>query len=303
MIADFRNIDWQEELSVAENTEMLTAPDLVDRLLVRREAVDHGINLPWLKTHGNVKLREGEIAMLGGYSGHFKSTVAAQIALGALAQGFKVGIASLELLAEDVIEQMVEIGAGRERPPASYVRDFAEWCANSLFIYDRTDSIRPDEAIQMVIAFAKYRGCNLVVLDALMMMGVTDDVNKEAEFTRVLGAVAKKFKVAILLVHHVRKPMGDGGEKKVPGKYDFIGSSHLVNIAATIIMVWHNKEKAYQRRAGLDFDDEAPDLLITVVKQRNQAYEGRTGYWQHDSSRAFCESRARQLDRIDQHWR
>lgn len=302
MITDFRNIDWQEELSAAESGDMLTPDHLVDRVLARRNALDNGISLPWAKLQGLIKLREGEIVMLGGYSGHFKSTISTQIALSALAQNYRVGIASLELLAEDVIEQMVEIGAGRMQPPDDYVRRFASWGSDKLFIYDRTDSIRPDEAIQMTIAFAKYRGCKLVVLDALMMMGVTDDVNKEAEFTRALAAVAKRFKVCILLVHHVRKPMGDGGEKRVPGKYDFIGSSHLVNIASTILMIWHNKDKAYQKNAGAQFDDLLPDLLVKVAKQRNHHYEGVTGYWQHDSSRGFCETSNRKLEPIDQHW-
>ena len=249
------------------------------------------------------KLREGEVVMMGGYSGHFKSTLSTQISLGAMRQGFKVGLASLELLADDVMEQFVEIGSGRVRPPLDYVAQFANWADGKLHIYDKTDTIQPDEALQMVIAFAKYRGCKLVVLDALMMMGVTDDVNREAEFTRKLAQVAKRFKICILLIHHVRKPMGDGGEKKIPGKYDFIGSSHLSNIASSIILVWHDKEKAYQKNDGLPVDDQQPDLLIKVAKQRNHHYEGVSGYWQHGSSRAFCSTNQRNLDPIDREWK
>jgi len=301
---DFRDINVAEELAACETSDMLAPIDLVARVEARRAAKDHGIQLPWSKLSGLFSLRSGEVVLLGGYTGHFKSTITTQIGLAALRQGFNVGVASLELLAEDVVEQYAEMSAVCAEPPMKYVSAFAEWASGRLHIYDRVDAIRPDEAIQMVIAFAKYKRCKLVVLDALMMMGVCDDLERERDFTQTLAAVAKKFGICVLLVHHVRKPDRDG-EAKVPGKYDFIGSSHLANVAASIVIVWHDKRKA--EKAALiargieveDFDDDRPDMLFKVAKQRYAAYEGSVGLWRHERCRAFCGSSARQIAHTD----
>jgi len=301
MTVDFRDINVNEELAETEAIEMLSANDLIDRLESRRSQHQIGINTPWAKLHGLFAFRPGEMVLMGGYTGHFKSTITTQVGLSAMQQGYSVGVASLELLAEDVIEQYAEIAATRSGPPLDWVKRFAGWCEGRLHIYDRVDAIKPDEAIQMTIAFAKYRGCQLVVLDALMMMGVCDDLERERDFTQTLAAVAKKFNICVLLVHHVRKPQGEAGENRIPGKYDFIGSSHLANIAASILIVWHDKRKAAKRNLldqGIsidDFDDKKPDLVVKVAKQRYHKFEGSAGLWQHERCRAFCSNQDRRL--------
>lgn len=296
---DFRDININEELSLAESADMLVAGDLIERLERRRNEMSSGINFPWEKLRDRISMKAGELTLLGGYSGHFKSTISSMIGLSAMRQGHKVGIASLELLAEDVVEQYAELAAANFRPPMNYVRAFSDWASDRLSIYDRTDMISPSEAIQMVIAFAKHRGCQLIVLDALMMMGVTNDVTAEGQFAQTLVAVAKKFKVHILLIHHVRKPQSERGEEIVPGKYDFLGSSLIGNVSQNIIIVWHDKVKAAKRAAGAEFDDDRPDLLIKVCKQRNGRYEGTTGYWQSDKCRGFSSGSSRRIPPLE----
>ena len=55
--------------------------------------------------------------------------------------------------------------------------------------------------------------------------------------------------MAIVVVHHMRKSQGPEGEKRVPGRESFIGSSHLVNAAAAVLILWQNDESAKPRRA------------------------------------------------------
>lgn len=301
MNVDFRDINVNEELAEIEASDMLSSRDLVQRVEQRRNARNEGINPPWSKLEGLFAFRPGEMVLMGGYSGHFKSTITTQIGLSALRQGYKVGVASLELLAEDVVEQYAEIAATCSEPAMDWVRRFAEWADGKLHIYDRVDAIKPDEAIQMTIAFAKYKGCKLIVLDALMMMGVCDDLERERDFTQTLAAVAKKFKICVVLVHHVRKPQGEQGEHKIPGKYDFIGSSHLANIASSILIVWHDKRKSAKLRLieqGMqidDYDDTKADMVVKVAKQRYHKYEGSVGLWQHTKCRGFCSTQLRKL--------
>lgn len=287
-----------KEILVAEETadlqhhRIVNADTLYSRLSSYREMKDTGINLPWAKCEGRILLRPQELVLMGGYSGHMKSTVAAQIAFNAVSQGIHVGIASLELPAVEVMEQFGEFAADNYRPPIPFMEKMKNEINPYLHIYDVIDTIPPETALQMTIALARDMGCKLIVLDALMMMGPSGDYEQEQKFSQRLAAIAKRYKTCILLIHHVRKPDGANGEARIPGKYDFIGSSHLANISSSIIVVWHDKEKAYMVNTGRDnddsFDDSKPDLVLYVCKQRNHKFEGKLGLWQSKRSRTFC---------------
>ena len=131
------------------------------------------------------------------------------------------------------------------------MRRFGYWANEKIFFYDKVDSITPNEALQMIIGLRKFHGCDLVVLDALMMVaGMGDDLEAEKLFTQRLAEVCKAFDVCVLLVAHMRKPAGGEGEKKTPTKFDFLGSSNILNVASSAILIHDNKEKAYARSQG-----------------------------------------------------
>lgn len=302
MKVDFTDIELNSSLSIAESSDVVQTHQLIDRVIKRRTELDQGIRLPWPKVADAVKLRAGEMILMGGYSGHFKSTLASQMGLCALQQGYKVGIASLELVAEDTVEHYAEIAAAstKGRPPIDWVRRFATWAQDKLFFYDRVDAIEPDIAIQMVLALILHKGCKLIVLDALMMMGVCDDLERERRFCQTLQAIVKKHKVTVLLIHHMRKP-GQGGEAVVPGKYDFIGSSHIANMSPSIFICWHDKrQNALKQMVEMgaqvdDFDPDKRDMLFSVVKQRNGKFEGQFSLWSANGNRGFSENPRRRF--------
>lgn len=303
---DFRRIDVMEELAEVESTDVLNPNDLVHRVAqARQRKFERCIEMPWAKLDKTrFALRPREVCLLGGFSGHFKSTVSTQIALGAIRQGYRVGIASLELPAEDVIESFCDIAAASNQPPMDWVSTFASWADQKLFLYDRTDGISPESAIQLTIAFKKFFGCDLVILDALMMMGVCQDPEKEQAFTQTINRVAKSFDMHVMLVHHMRKPEGRDGESRMPDKASFIGSSHIVNVSQNIVIVWHDKDKAAKFHAGaLDpiEDAEKPDFKLHVAKQRGSRFEGRVALWQHKNSRGFCGTPQRLLKPMEFH--
>lgn len=292
-----------KEIRVAEETadlqhhRIVSAKTLYERLPQHRQVKSDGVKLPWNKADGRIMLRPKELVLMGGYSGHFKSTVAAQIAFHAIEQKVSVGIASLELPAEEIMEQFGEFAANRQLPPLPFMEKMQQSVDPYLHVYDVVDVINPETALQMVVALARDKGCKLIILDALMMMGASDDYQQEQKFSQRLAAIAKRYETCILLIHHVRKPEGHNGEAKIPGKYDFIGTSHLANISSTIITIWHDKEKAYKKNTGQtdddSFDDSRPDLVFFVCKQRNHKFEGKLGLWQSDTSRTFCETHHR----------
>lgn len=322
---DFRNIDIQASIADMESLDMRPAGQLAERTIKRRSEVDTGLPLPWLKLHGHLTLRKRELVLLGGYTGHFKTTITSQIGAYAMREGHKVGVCSLELNAEDIIEQFAEISATCPRPPEEWLTRYCDWANDKLVIYDRLDSIKPHDAIRMAIKFAKPEkpendkdgaglGCRVIILDCLMMMGVCDDLEREREFVQTLKRVAAKFEVTIILVHHMKKPQGETGEHSAPGKYQFNGSSHISNTPDTILVAWHDKRQAALRAKvedmGVDdenYDSSKRDMLLSCVKQRNGKYEGAISLWQAGhtkmdrwvSCRAFVDRADRKIKAFD----
>ena len=221
---DYKNIKIQEELADGELDVVVNPDSLVQRVLDRRKSLREGIRLPWAdfqKDTCDFKLHKGTLNMVGGYTGHGKSTLTSQMALYAMRQGHKVGIASLEMFPEDVLEQFCEMAQLQAHPKRDYLEAFSSWARGKLFLYDRIDSIKPEEAIQMSIAFAKFCGCNLIVIDALMMIqGVSGDNVIEQEFSQTLSQVAKNSRLRYYLSIMLGSPVLLTGRVK-SGKYEF----------------------------------------------------------------------------------
>ena len=131
------------------------------------------------------------------------------------------------------------------------------------------------------------------------MVGLGDDLEQEKLFTQRLAEVAKAFDVCVLLVAHLRKPAGGEGEKKVPSKFDFLGSSNILNVSSSAVLIHDNKEKAYARSQGEEVDDSYGDTKFIVAKQRYAPYEGVVHLYKHDKCRALCNNAQRMYRPID----
>ena len=302
MKIDFKSIDVAKRLKAVAHTDIVSPADHQERFYEWRKAQnDQGIEMPWDKMIGRFSIKPSTLTMLAGYSGHFKSTICAQIILSAMRQGKKVGMASLELELPQIMEQLISIAATTEGAAEGWERKFMEWTRDKLYVYDRVDAIAPEDATSMTYAF-KDMGCDLVVIDALMMCGLeNENYGAERDFAQVMQAIAKSESLAVILVHHARKPNGQSGEEKMPSKYDSMGSSYLVNIVNNIIMVWHDKKKSHEAESGGVFDDDKPDMVVTIAKHRGGKFEGSVGLWQHKKCRGFCSTSRRRLSPVEFH--
>ena len=301
----FASLDVAEELSYA-SLDRITAPgDLVDRALTMQDRATAGIKMPWSRLKNLFTLRPGELVLLGGMSGHGKSAVAVQLALHAVTQtkpngeGYKAGICSLEMPAEYAFHQMAQIAGCKKDPHEHWMRRVGYYLNDKMFFYDKVDSMSPTECLQMAIGMKKFNGVDLLVIDGLMMIGLDDDLQQQKIFTQRLAEVAKAFDICILLIAHLRKPAGPDGERKAPSKHDFLGSSNILNVASSAILVHQDKEKAYLRNAGMEVDDNYGDTKFIVAKQRYAPYEGITHLWAHDECRALCNNSQRMYRPID----
>lgn len=301
----FASLDVAEELSYA-SLDRITAPgDLVDRAMTMNDRATSGIQMPWSRLSGLFTLRPGELVLLGGMSGHGKSALANQLALHSVTQKkpngehYKAGICSLEMPAEYVFHQMSGIAGCVSDPHEHWMRRVGYYLNDKMFFYDKVDSMTPTECLQMAIGMRKFNGVDLLVIDGLMMIGLDDDLQQQKIFTQRLAEVAKAFDICIMLIAHLRKPSGPDSERKPPSKHDFLGSSNILNVASSALLVHQDKEKLYARNAGHEVDDSYGDTKLIVAKQRYAPYEGVSHLWFHDKCRALCNNNQRMYRPID----
>ena len=265
----------------------------------RRNNPRLGIEAPWSKLKGHFDIPAGGVTLLGGFSGHQKSTLANQWLLHAADTGHKVCVASLEMTTESLFEQLAGQSACKQEPHEGYLRQFGRWCQDKIYIVDHHDVLAPEEAIQLVIDSKRLLGCDLFVLDCLFQVDLGGELDVEKRFFQKLAATARDLDLCVLVCHHMRKGQGPDSEKKVPGKQDFIGSSHLVNASAlACLILWQDKAKAAARNNGDEVDDDYPDFILEVAKNRFGPYEGRIGLYQHETARLMTNNRQRQYKPI-----
>lgn len=302
---DFTNLDYAEEMSYAALSQLTSPGDLVDRALTMTDRATAGIKMPWSKLDGLFTLRSGELVLLGGGSGHGKSAVANQIALHACTQKkpsgehYRAAVASLELPAEYVFHQMAQIAGTVSDPSEHWMRRVGHYLEEKMVFVDRVDSMSPSECLQTAIGLRKFYGTDLLVIDGLMMIGLGDELEAQKLFTQKLAEVAKAFDMCIILIAHLRKPSGAESASRMPSAHDFLGSSNILNVASSALLVHRDKELMYKINAGEEHDPSHPHTRLIVAKQRYAPYEGITSYWSHDKCRALCNSSSKQYRPID----
>jgi len=274
---DFTSHDIHKILAEAEQYNIAWLSDSREAVIHRMKnpRAETGFSLPWAKAEDKgVRIRDGELSVIGGYNGHRKSTIASQIAL-TIARHAPVGICSLEEPLDDVGSRFIRQSVCTDDPAESYWHKFLAWSENRIAIWNRLDSAPPAVVLSAVYHMIGVLGCKFVVLDSLMMCDVCDDLERERKFVAQLVALAKMYSAHIMLVHHMRKP---SDEQRIPSKYDLLGASHISNMAHTIFVSWEDKELREEREFGQG-DPNKPDHLLVVAKQRYGTFEGRLGLW------------------------
>ena len=287
-----------EMLQALGLNKFLDPSNLVDSVIDRRNNPIKGIGAPWSKLIDQFEIPRQGVTLLGGYSGHQKSTLANQWALHAANTGHKVCIASLELTTDYLFDFLAGQSACKTEMHEGYLRRFGNWLDDKLYIVDHHDVMQPDEVITLIQDAKRLLGADLFVLDCLFQVDTGGELEHEKRFMQQLAVTARDFEIGIMVVHHMRKSQGPEGEKRVPNKHDFIGSSHLTNAAAAVLILWENKAKSAQRSNGEEVDDDDPDFILSVAKNRFGPYEGAIGLYKHENARLLCNSRARQYKPI-----
>jgi RecA-family ATPase len=284
---EWKDLETQRQLQIIAEKEMIDATTML-RMMREREANPlQEIATPWHQHDGEYGLVIGGLHLLGGYSGHGKTTAALQICLQGMIDGHSVSIASMEMEPSQVMGILIRMAAANHNPAPAFADKLAARMDPLLSYWNVIDAQEPDDVLQWVYASAESKKAKLILLDNLMMVGdVTGEPKDEKEFCAALSTIAKQFQCAILLCHHFRKP-GAHGENTPGGKEAFIGSSMMINICSSVTVIHKDVEIAEAKSSGLPVEPTHAEYSFGVVKNRYGEYHGRIPLWPH-SSRLFC---------------
>jgi len=284
-ITDSDFIDFvgkQESQFIVRPSELLQA--VKDRL-AGNVAVS-GDRLPWRKTEGLVALRSGEVSLWAGINGHGKTLILGQVCAWALPSRWL--IASMEMPPAATMERMMRQMIGARNPSDYLVDDYMTYTDDKLWIYDQTDSVKPERILGMCWYAASHLKVAHVIIDSLVKCGIkNDDYNLQKDFVDRLCWLAKTTGLHVHLVHHIRK--GDK-EGNIPDKFDIRGAGELTDLVDNVFIVHRNKKKEDLIAKGEDVDAHVPDCVLKVAKQRHGEAEPAFNLWLHKDSMQFVPS-------------
>lgn len=287
-VKEFYNDKYAHAEFKVKSTDMFTE----DVVKYFNEEIHAGKSLGWVKTEDRFRVRNSELTILTGVSGHGKSMWLSQVILSLLRQNTKCLIASLEMRPVLTLGRMINQTLGSSEPTDDYIRKFCSRAAEKLYIYDQLGTTTSDDMIATLYYGKHILGVEVFVIDSLMKISNISEESLEAQklFTDRLAVTARDLQVQIFLVAHTRK-MKD--ETEIPDATNIMGSSHIRNLCDNIICVWRNRYKEKLIEEGKTSDDELkiiPDAKVFVQKNRNGQWEGSFNFWFSQKTLCYRES-------------
>ena len=256
------------------------------------EEIHAGKSLGWLKTEDKFRVRQGEVILITGVSGHGKSMWLSQVILSLMKQDTKCLIASLEMKPVLTLSRMLNMTLGSSEPTSSYITAWVNKAKEKLWIYDQT-GVTTSKDMFAVLYYSKHiLGVSVVCIDSLMKMSDVSEESLENQklFVDRLCTICRDLNITVFLVAHTRKLKS---EEDIPDATNIMGSSHVRNLADAILCIWRNRTKERLREEGKTSEEDLriiPDAKCLVQKNRNGQWEGTFNFWYNPKSLTYQES-------------
>jgi len=248
--------------------------------LFEQRGPEPGIRTPWKKVGDDLIFRAGEYTVIAGINGHGKSQCVGFMAAAAIADDWRVCVASLEFRVSGWLQRIVRQFAGRGDVASTYAGKIVSWLGEGrLWAFDAQGTADWRRMVE-VFRYARRRyGVELFVVDNLTGLGIgEEDYEGQKAVALALANFARDEGCHIWLVAHVRK---GNTEHEQPDKMSVKGSGSITDLASTVLTVWRNKAKEAKRkeadmtRQPMSLEDESkPDVRVTCSKQRNYSGTG-----------------------------
>ena len=283
---------YQQEYSHAEFKVKST--DIFTDDLVRYfgEEIHSGKSLGWVKTEDKFRVRQAELTVLTGVSGHGKSMWLSQVILSMMKQNTKCLIASLEMRPVLTLARMITQTLGSPEPTDEFITKWANRAKDKLFIYDQLGVTTSQDMFATLYYGKHVLGCDVFVIDSLMKMSdiSEESLENQKRFVDRLATTCRDLDIHVFLVAHTRK-MKD--ETEIPDATDIMGSSLIRALSDNIVCVWRNRAKEKLVEEGKTPEEELkiiPDCKVFVQKQRNAQWEGSFNFWFSQKGLTYKES-------------
>ena len=211
-------------------------------------------------------LAEGAMTVFTGKPGQGKSTLAGQLLLAAIEQGYSVCAYSGELTKERFQEWINLQAAGSEYIGLKYdaVRDkqipcvsytvqqrLMDYYRDRFYLFDNNEVFEANQSDSILRVFTmavRRYGCKLFLADNLMtaLSDSDEETKAQSRFANALKKFTTRYHVHVLLVAHPRKVKA--GEKL--GQDDIGGSSATIRLADSAIVVERPNLRIIKNREG-----------------------------------------------------
>jgi twinkle protein len=265
-----------------------TADDFLEELksvFAGNDGSVHYAEMGWPKARGKLEFRPEEITIWAGSNGSRKSMITGQVMLDFAQQCYKSMTISLEMSAKKTLERMYKQATGKGSLTSADCDHAAAVMRDHIYIFDHVGALHQDRLCAVVRWAKKTLGIEHFLIDSMMkVVNGDDDYNGQKDFINRMCELAKETQVHLHIVAHTRKP--PESVERVPSKWDIKGSSSVTDLAHNVITLWRNRMK----EEGKGKDNDGPDQILDIQKQRNGEFEGKIGLAFHPGSLQFLES-------------
>jgi twinkle protein len=271
-IIDDRDADFSQWVTPEDKSLIKSSSEYQDEVetLLREGEKRIGESLPLKNTTQDFIFRAGELSVYSGYSGHKKSMLQSYIALGLVAQGTRVLIASFEMSPKRTLWRMAKQFSGKSEPDENDLSLFFNFVSKNLYIYDQQGTVSAKKMVGVSRFSIHKLGIKHIFIDSMMKLQIPDDnLNLQKWLVNELSSLARDKNSHIHLVAHSKKPQSEGDERKLyPSKYGVSGSGNITNVADNVLISYSAKKG----RVDHGQLEEYSHLLI-IEKQRNGELE------------------------------
>lgn len=243
-----------------------------------------GRKMPW-NLGDHFRIRNGELTVVSGYSGHGKTEWLNDLLLNLCVDGGeRACIASLEVPIDKTLYSLwcQTAGCKDDFTVEGYLivglrQNAFDFLEQYFMFYDCVGVARIDDVIEVFSYAARRYGVRLFCLDSVMCLDIAeDDLDSVKKVMQKLAKFVIEFDCHLFVVAHAKKPNDKRREdKNPPTKYDVSGSKSITDLAHNVVIVWRNISKTERmeraRMVGDNWKDiqAEPDATFFVGKQRN----------------------------------
>ena len=227
-------------------------------------------------------LQKSDLIVLGARPSSGKTALALDIARNAAHAGYTVGVFSLEMSREQVIDRIISaesqvplwnILTGRIRGDAEFnmiQKSLDRLSATKLFI-DDSASLKVMEMHSMARRLQMEHGLDLLVVDYLQLIRPRTNsdnmVSQITEISRGLKAMARDLKVPVLALSQLSRGV-EQRDHKIPRLSD-LRDSGSIEQDADVVMFIYRKDKVQDGIDAAMSDSENHTTQILIAKHRN----------------------------------